>query len=106
MSYSLTGQLFTAIWDSADGEEVAHVTAFQGIASTIIDLTGATGRRVPDNLPPGRRLRVSPASPTARSEKLQARGPDTNQRSCKAALKHPCCAQTLTRPARTLTTWP
>jgi hypothetical protein len=56
------------------------------IAGTIVDLTGAIGRRVLDNLLPGRRLRVSPRIVKRAISKFQARGPDINRRSYKATL--------------------
>jgi hypothetical protein len=56
------------------------------IAGTVIDLIGAIGRRVPDNLPPGRRLRVSPRIVKRAISKFRARGPNVSRRSCKATL--------------------
>lgn len=56
------------------------------IAGTVIDLIGAIGRRVLDNLLPGRRLRVSPGIVKRAISKFQARGPDINRRSYKATL--------------------
>jgi hypothetical protein len=56
------------------------------IAGTVIDLVGAIGRRVLDNLLPGRRLRISPRIVKRGISKYQARGPNMNWRSCKAAL--------------------
>jgi hypothetical protein len=56
------------------------------IAGTIIDLTGAIGRRVLDNLLPDRRLRVSPRIVKRAISKFQARGPNINRRSYKATL--------------------
>lgn len=57
------------------------------IASTVIDLTGAIGRRVLDNLLPDRRLRVSPRIVKRAISKYQARGPSINRRSYKATLE-------------------
>jgi Insertion element 4 transposase N-terminal/Transposase DDE domain len=56
------------------------------IAGTIIDLTGAIGRRVLDNLLPDRRLRVSPRIVKRAISKFQARGPNINRRSYQATL--------------------
>lgn len=56
------------------------------IAGTIIDLIGAIGRRVLDNLLPDRRLRVSPRVVKRAISKYQARGPNINRRSYKATL--------------------
>jgi hypothetical protein len=56
------------------------------IASTVIDLIGAIGRRVLDNLLPDRRLRVSPRIVKRAISKHQARGPNINRRSYKATL--------------------
>ena len=56
------------------------------IADTVIDLVGAIGRRVLDNLLPARRLRVSPRIVKRAISKYQARGPNINRRSYKATL--------------------
>ncbi len=56
------------------------------IAGTVIDLIGAIGRRVLDNLLPDRRLRVSPRIVKRANSKYQARGPTINRRSYKATL--------------------
>jgi Insertion element 4 transposase N-terminal/Transposase DDE domain len=56
------------------------------IAGTVIDLIGAIGRRVLDNLLPDRRLRVSPRIVKRAISKFQARGPNINRRSYKATL--------------------
>jgi hypothetical protein len=56
------------------------------IAGTVIDLIGAIGRRVLDNLLPDRRLRVSPRIVKRAISKYQARGPNINRRSYKATL--------------------
>jgi hypothetical protein len=56
------------------------------IADTVIDLIGAIGRRVLDNLLPDRRLRVSPRIVKRAISKYQARGPNINRRSYKATL--------------------
>jgi hypothetical protein len=56
------------------------------IAGTVIDLIGAIGRRVLDNLLPDRRLRVSPRVVKRAISKYQARGPNINRRSYKATL--------------------
>ena len=56
------------------------------IAGTVIDLTGAIGRRVLANLLPDRRLRVSPRVVKRAISKFQARGPNINRRSYKATL--------------------
>jgi len=57
------------------------------IASTVIDLVGAIGGRVLDNLLPDRRLRVSPRIVKRAISKYQARGPNINRRSYKATLE-------------------
>jgi hypothetical protein len=57
------------------------------IAGTVIDLAGALGRRVLDNLLPDRRLRVSPRIVKRAISKYQARGPSLNRRSYKATLE-------------------
>jgi hypothetical protein len=57
------------------------------IADTVIDLVGAIGRRVLDNLLPDRRLRVSPRIVKRAISKYQARGPNINRRSYKATLE-------------------
>jgi Transposase DDE domain len=57
------------------------------IAGTVVDLTGAIGRRVLDNLLPDRRLRVSPRVVKRAISKYQARGPNINRRSYKATLE-------------------
>jgi len=57
------------------------------IAGTVIDLIGAIGRRVLDNLLPDRRLRVSPRIVKRAISKFQARGPNINRRSYKATLE-------------------
>ena len=64
------------------------------IAGTVIDLIGAIGRRVPDNLPPGRRLRVSPRIVKRAISKFRARGPNVSRRSCKP----PSAPASLLRP--------
>jgi hypothetical protein len=56
------------------------------IADTVIDLVGAIGHRVLDNLLPDRRLRVSPRVVKRAISKHQARGPNINRRSYKATL--------------------
>jgi hypothetical protein len=56
------------------------------IAGTVIDLVGAIGRRVLDNLLPDRRLRVTPRIVKRAISKHQARGPHINRRSYKATL--------------------
>jgi Insertion element 4 transposase N-terminal/Transposase DDE domain len=56
------------------------------IADTVIDLIGAIGRRVLDNLLPDRRLRVSPRVVKRAISKHQARGPNINRRSYQATL--------------------
>ena len=56
------------------------------IAGTVIDLIGAIGRRVLDNLLPDRRLRVGPRIVKRAISKYQARGPNINRRSYKATL--------------------
>ena len=56
------------------------------IAGTVIDLTGAIGRRVLDNLLPDRRLRVSPRIVKRALSKYPAKGPNINRRSYKATL--------------------
>jgi hypothetical protein len=56
------------------------------IAETVIDLAGAIGRRVLNNLLPDRRLRVSPRIVKRAISKYQARGPNINRRSYKATL--------------------
>ncbi len=56
------------------------------IADTVIDLVGAIGRRVLNNLLPDRRLRVSPRIVKRAISKYQARGPNINRRSYKATL--------------------
>ena len=56
------------------------------IAGTVVDLIGALGRRVLDNLRPDRRLRVSPRIVKRAIPKYQARGPNINRRSYKATL--------------------
>jgi hypothetical protein len=57
------------------------------IADTVIDLAGAIGRRVLDNLLPDRRLRISPRIVKRAISKHQARGPNINRRSYKATLE-------------------
>jgi len=56
------------------------------IADTVIDLIGAIGRRVLDNLMPERRLRVSPRIVKRAISKYQARGKNIDRRSYKATL--------------------
>jgi hypothetical protein len=56
------------------------------IAEAVIDLVGAIGRRVLDNLLPDRRLRISPRIVKRAISKHQARGPNINRRSYKATL--------------------
>jgi hypothetical protein len=56
------------------------------IADTVLDLIGAIGRRVLDNLLPARRLRVSPRIVKRAISKYQARGPTINRRSYQATL--------------------
>lgn len=56
------------------------------IADTVVDLIGAIGRRVLDNLLPARRLRLSPRIVKRAISKYQARGPNINRRSYKATL--------------------
>jgi len=62
------------------------VQAANVIAGTIIDLTGAIGRRVLASLMPDRRLRVSPRIVKRAISKYQARGPRIDRRSYKATL--------------------
>jgi hypothetical protein len=56
------------------------------ITDTIVDLIGAIGRRVLNNLLPARRLRLSPRIVKRAISKYQARGPNINRRSYKATL--------------------
>lgn len=56
------------------------------IADTVIDLIGAIGRRVLDNLMPERRLRVCPRIVKRAISKHQARGKNIDRRSYKATL--------------------
>jgi hypothetical protein len=56
------------------------------IVGAVVDLIGALGRRVLDNLLPDRRLRVSPRIVKRAISKFQARGPNINRRSYKATL--------------------
>jgi hypothetical protein len=56
------------------------------IADTVIDLIGAIGQRVLDNLLPDRRLRVNPRIVKRAISKYQARGPNINRRSYQATL--------------------
>jgi Insertion element 4 transposase N-terminal/Transposase DDE domain len=56
------------------------------MAGAVIDLIGAIGRRVLDNLLPDRRLRISPRIVKRAISKFQARGPNVNRRSYKATL--------------------
>jgi Transposase DDE domain len=62
------------------------IQAVNVIAGTVIDLIGALGRRVLDNLLPDRRLRVSPRIVKRAISKFQARGPNINRRQYKATL--------------------
>ena len=79
------------------------------IAGTVIDLIGAIGRRVLDNLLPDRRLRVSPR--IVKRAHLQIPRPEAPT-STGAATRPPssinilAARRTLTRPAQALTTWP
>jgi hypothetical protein len=57
------------------------------IAGTVVDLIGAIGRRVLDNLLPDWRLCVSPRIVKRAISKYQARGPDINRRSYKATVE-------------------
>jgi hypothetical protein len=61
--------------------QAANITA-----GTAVDLVGAIGRRVLDNLLPDRRLRVSPRIVKRAISKYQARGPNINRRSYQATL--------------------
>jgi Insertion element 4 transposase N-terminal/Transposase DDE domain len=75
------------------------------IAGAAVDLIGAIGRRVLDNLLPDRRLRVSPRIVKRAISKYQARGPSINRRSYKATLSlNIFTAPSLHNTARTLTT--
>jgi hypothetical protein len=56
------------------------------IAGTTVDLIGAIGRRVLDNLLPDRRLRISPRIVKRAMSKYQAKRPNINRRSYKATL--------------------
>ena len=56
------------------------------IAGTVVDLSGAIGRRVLHNLLPDRRLRVSPRIVKRAISKYQARGPNISRRTYKATL--------------------
>jgi DDE family transposase len=56
------------------------------IVGAVIDLIGAIGRRVLDNLLPDRRLRVSPRIVKRALSKYPAKGPNINRRSYKATL--------------------
>jgi Insertion element 4 transposase N-terminal/Transposase DDE domain len=56
------------------------------IADAVIDLIGAIGRRVLDNLMPERRLRVCPRIVKRAISKYQARGNNINRGSYKATL--------------------
>ena len=69
---------------SAARDRLTHAAGV--IADTIIDLVGAIGRRVLDNLMPDRRLRVSPRIVKRAISKYQARGPDIDRTSYKATL--------------------
>jgi hypothetical protein len=69
---------------NAARDQVVQATAV--IAEDVIDLAGAIGRRVLDNLLPARRLRVSPRIVKRAISKYQARGPNINRRSYKATL--------------------
>jgi hypothetical protein len=64
-----------------------QLTQAQGvIAGTTIDLIGAIGRRVLDNLLPDRRLRVSPRIVKRAMSKYQVKGRNINRHSYKATL--------------------
>jgi Insertion element 4 transposase N-terminal/Transposase DDE domain len=56
------------------------------IADTVIDLVGAIGRLVLDNLMPARRLRVNPRTVKRAISKYNARGPNIDRRSYQATL--------------------
>ena len=56
------------------------------IAGATIDLRGAIGHRVLNNLLPDRRLRVSPRIVKRALSKYPAKGPNINRRSYKATL--------------------
>jgi hypothetical protein len=62
------------------------IQAANVIAGTVIDLIGALGRRVLDNLLPDRRLRVSPRIVKRAISKFQPRGPNISRRRYKATL--------------------
>ena len=74
------------------------------IAGTAIDLIGAIGRRVLDNLLPDRRLRVSPRIVKRAISKYQARGPNINRTSYKATLDINILTPDLDTPRPDLTT--
>lgn len=56
------------------------------IADTVIDLIGAIGSQVLDQLMPDRRVRVSPRIVKRAISKYQARGPNVNRTSYKATI--------------------
>jgi Transposase DDE domain len=56
------------------------------IADTVIDLVGAIGRLVLDNLMPTRRLRVNARTVKRAISKYNARGPNIDRRTYKATL--------------------
>lgn len=56
------------------------------IAGTAVDLVGAIGRRVLDNLLPDRRLRVSPRIVKRAISKYNARGPAIDRTTYKATI--------------------
>ena len=68
---------------NAARDQVAQATAV--IAEDVIELAGAIGRRVLDNLLPALRLRVSPRI-VKRDLQVPGPRPNINRRSYKAAL--------------------
>jgi hypothetical protein len=78
------------------------------IVGAVVDLIGALGRRVLDNLLPDRRLRVR--SPHRQTRDLEIPGQRPQHQPAQLQghphHQHPDCIRTLTRPARTLITWP
>ena len=62
------------------------VRAAAVIAETVIDLVGAIGQAVLDNLLPARRLRVNARTVKRAISKYNARGPNIDRSTYKAAL--------------------
>jgi Transposase DDE domain/Insertion element 4 transposase N-terminal len=84
---------FTVAFNAARDQVIMAASV---IAGTVIDLAGAIGRLVLDNLMPSRRLRISPRVVKRAISKYNARGPAIDRTTYKATIAIEIIAAPLT----------